>query len=54
MYFCIESKNLTVDETGSDKPKVDKTAAKWNMYSDIRMKAIVDNFDNHTIIDRQT
>ena len=43
-----------VDETGSDKPKVDETEAKWNMYSDIRIKAIVDNFDNHTIIDYLT
>ena len=43
-----------VDETGSDRPKVDETAAKQNMYSVIRMKAIVDNFDNHTIIDYLT
>ena len=43
-----------VEETGSDKPKVDKTVTKWNTYSDIRMKAIVHNFDNHTIIDYLT
>ena len=33
-FFCIESKNLMVDETWLDKPKVDETAAKWNVCSE--------------------